>query len=127
MKNFIEMTVASQAEACSTGAQNMEASEKMTASRGSVTRAESSLRTNIARSSYSNSGLRSVPWVRRARSSRTCSCVAARGSLARARGSRLAVVSSPRIVSLARCRWAQYPLPALNCERWQTVNLAGNP
>ena len=43
MKNFMEMTVASQAEACSTGAQNMEASEKMTASSGMVTRADSSL------------------------------------------------------------------------------------
>ena len=42
MKNFMEMTVASHAEACSTGAQNIEASEKMTASSGMVTRAESS-------------------------------------------------------------------------------------
>ena len=43
MKNFMEMTVASHAEACSTGAQNIEASEKMTASSGMVTRADSSL------------------------------------------------------------------------------------
>ena len=31
MKNFMEMTAASQIEACTTGAQNIEASEKMTA------------------------------------------------------------------------------------------------
>ena len=61
MKNFMEMTVASHAEACMTGAQNMEASEKITASNGRVTRADSSLRTNIDRSSYSNSGFSSVP------------------------------------------------------------------
>ena len=42
MKNFMEMTAASHAEACTTGAQNMEASEKMTASSGMVTRADSS-------------------------------------------------------------------------------------
>src|SRR5581483_9655317 len=47
MKNFIEMTVASQAEAWITGAQNMEASEKMTASSGMVTRADSSFFTNM--------------------------------------------------------------------------------
>ena len=61
MKNFMEMTVASHAEACTTGAQNIEASEKITASSGSVTRADSSLRANIASSSYSNSGFSSVP------------------------------------------------------------------
>jgi hypothetical protein len=85
MKNFMEMTVASHAEACSTGAQNIEASEKMTASSGMVTRAESSFLTNIDRSSYSNSGFRTVPWEKRARSSRMCTCTAARGSLARGR------------------------------------------
>src|SRR5215468_5147707 len=53
IKNFMAMTAASQADACTTGAQNMEASEKMTASRGMVMRAESSFLTNIARSSYS--------------------------------------------------------------------------
>ena len=74
MKNFMEMTVASQAEACSTGAQNMEASEKMTASSGMVTRADSSFFTNIDSSSYSNSGFRTVPCERRARSSRMCAC-----------------------------------------------------
>ena len=74
MKNFMEMTVASQAEACTTGAQNIEASEKMTASSGMVTRAESSFLTNIDRSSYSNSGFKLVPWERRARSSRICAC-----------------------------------------------------
>ena len=49
IKNFTEMTAANQAEACTTGAQNMEASEKMTASRGRVTRADSSLRTNMSK------------------------------------------------------------------------------
>ena len=44
MKNLTQMTVASQADACTTGAQNIEASEKMTASSGRVTRADSSLR-----------------------------------------------------------------------------------
>ncbi len=42
MTNFMEMTAASHTEACTTGAQNMEASEKMTASSGMVTRADSS-------------------------------------------------------------------------------------
>ena len=72
MRNFIEMTVASHAEACSTGAQSIESSEKMTASSGRVTRAESSFLTNIDRSSCSNSGLGAVPRKKRARSSRMC-------------------------------------------------------
>src|SRR5437016_13026659 len=55
IKNFMEMTAASQAEACTTGAQNMEASENMTARSGMVTRADSSFFTNIDKSSYSNS------------------------------------------------------------------------
>ena len=100
MKNFMEMTAASQAEACTTGAQNIEASEKMTASSGMVTRADSSFFTNIASSSYSNSGFSTVPCERRARSSRMCASRAARGSFARGRcgragGGVAAVASSP--------------------------------
>ena len=68
-----------------TGAQNIEASEKMTASSGRVTRAESSLRAYIASSSYSNSGLMLDPCDRRARISRNCAWAMARGSLARGR------------------------------------------
>ena len=72
MKNFMAMTVASHAEACTTGAQNIEASEKMTASSGSVTRADSSLRANIDRSSYSNSGFRLGSLRAGARAARGC-------------------------------------------------------
>src|SRR5687768_12682995 len=83
MKNLTQMTVASHADAWTTGAQNIEASEKMTASRGSVTRADSSLRAYMASSSYSNSGLMLDPCDRRARISRNCAWAMARGSLAR--------------------------------------------
>ncbi len=55
------------------GAQNMEASAKMAASAQMVTAAASSLRANMARSSYSNSGLVSPPRVRRSRAAFTSS------------------------------------------------------
>ena len=100
MKNFMEMTAASQAEACTTGAQNMEASENMTARSGMVTRADSSFFTNIDNSSYSNSGFSTVPCERRSRSSRICACSAARGSLARERCAGPVMSSPPCIVSL---------------------------
>ena len=81
MKNLTQMTAASQTDACTTGAQNIEASEKMTASSGRVTRADSSLRANIASSSYSNSGLMLDPCDRRARMSRNCAWATRAGIL----------------------------------------------
>ncbi len=100
MKNLAEMTVASHADAWMTGAQNIDASEKMTASSGRVTRADSSLRTNMASSSYSNSGFRTVLCESLARISRRWACIAARGSFARGRLWGAAMSSAPCIVSL---------------------------
>src|SRR5262245_42982020 len=106
MQNFMAMTAASHTEACTTGAQNMEASEKMRASSGRVMRAESSLLMNIASSSYSNSGL-TPPGEGRARSSRICRSGAARRLGQRGGGAEL-VASAPCIVSSpirdAHCR-----------------------
>ncbi len=50
-------TVPSQSRSSRGGAQNIAPMATMTASSGVVTAADSSLRTNINRSSYSNSGL----------------------------------------------------------------------
>ena len=101
MKNLAEMTVASHAEAWITGAQNIEASEKITASSGRVTRADSSLRTSMASSSYSNSGFRTVLCASLARMSRRLACMAARGSFARRRCWEAGLSSTRCILSLA--------------------------
>ena len=49
--------------ACRTGAQNIDASEKMADRPVMVKAAESSLRTKIDSISYSNSGLIVLPWA----------------------------------------------------------------
>src|SRR5215467_13417123 len=107
----------------------MEASEKRTASSGRVTRAESSLLTNIARSSYSNSGFSTLPWARRLHSPKKCAVSAARRSLASGRGAELMVASSPRIVFLAgitECKIAREGhVPA--SARAAGVNLGAHP
>mgnify|MGYP003694138349 CR=1 FL=1 len=130
MKNFMEMTAASHAEACTTGAQNMEASEKMTASSGMVTRADSSFLTNIDKSSYSNSGFSTVPWERRcAQLADMCACSAARGSLARGRCCRAGDV----VAALHRLpRQASRPMQIKRAGTFgvnapDRSNLAGNP
>src|SRR5262245_1556789 len=101
MKNLAEITVANQAEACNTGAQNIEDKEKITANSGTVTRAESSLRTNIANSSYSNSGRSPLAGGRRARSRLRCCATRPRASSACAGSAVELLVCAVGIVSLA--------------------------
>src|SRR5215510_8869737 len=102
MKNLAEITIANQAEACNTGAQNIEDKEKITANSGTVTRAESSLRTNIANSSYSNSGRRPLAGVRRARSWLRCRLTRPGRSSACAASVVELLVCAVGIVSLAK-------------------------
>ena len=71
----------SQMLACSTGAQNIEAREKMIDSAGMVTAAPISLRTNIDSSSYSNSGAIVEPLAKRWRAARMSSAARLRMSL----------------------------------------------
>ena len=63
------ITMNSQTTASIVGAQNMQAMANSAYSAGMVTAAPSSLRANMVRSSYSNSGLMDVPAARRARRS----------------------------------------------------------
>ena len=63
------ITMINQTTASIVGAQNMQAMANSAYSAGMVTAAPTSLRANMVRSSYSNSGLMDVPAARRARRS----------------------------------------------------------
>src|SRR5262249_22768277 len=136
MKNLIAMTIRSHAEACTTEAQNIEESAKITAKSGIVTRAESSLRTNIDNNSYSNSGFSAVPCERRARTSLTRARVSARRSFC-ARERRCAPLELSPLVGTedpqrrinGRCNfWAASPqLPVWAEPRWRELNVGAIP